>query len=123
MNAAPTSVVPTKKSTFVTVAGVTAVAFAVTKKAAPKVTPAVEVGAESATVGAVTMTFAIADVTVVPFESVTRAVSAVTPATVGVHVVANGAVCRIRRIAVGARHGADATRSVGCGAVAGVVGR
>ncbi len=62
-------------------------AFAVTKKAAPKATPAPEVGVESETVGAVTMTFAIADVTAVPFESVTRAVSAVTPEAVGVHVV------------------------------------
>jgi hypothetical protein len=50
------------------------------------------VGAVSATLGTVTVTFTLADVTVVPLESVTRAVSAVTPATVGVHVVENGAV-------------------------------
>jgi hypothetical protein len=80
-------VVPKKKSTFVTVAGVTAVAFAVMTKAAPKVTPAPEVGAESATLGAVTVTFTLAVVTWVPLESVTRAVSAVTPEAVGVHVV------------------------------------
>ena len=87
MSAVPTSVAPAKKSTFVTVAGATELAVAVRATATPKVTPAPDVGAVSATLGTVTVTFTLADVTVVPLESVTRAVSAVTPEAVGVHVV------------------------------------
>ena len=53
-------------------------AVAVSATATPRVTPAPAVGAVSATTGAaVTVTFTLAEVTVVPLESVTRAVSAV----------------------------------------------
>ena len=81
----PTSVVPTKKSTLATVvptlAAVAVRGIGVTIGRV-KIVPAV--GAVRVTVGAVTMTFTIADVTAVPLESVTRAVSAVMPAAVGV---------------------------------------
>jgi hypothetical protein len=76
-----------------TVAVPEALAVAVRATATPNVAPAPAVGAVSATTGAaVTVTLIVADVTVVPFESVTRAVSAVTPEAVGVHVVEWGAV-------------------------------
>jgi hypothetical protein len=76
----------TKKSTRETVAGVVAkaVAVRVTPEPMTRVEPAV--GTVSAMVGAVTFTFTTAEVTLVPFESVTREVNAKTPAVDGDHV-------------------------------------
>jgi hypothetical protein len=61
------------------------------------------VGAVSATLGTVTVTFTLAVVTWVPLESVTRAVSAVTPEAVGVHVVEYGAASEEPTIVVPTR--------------------
>jgi hypothetical protein len=73
-----------KKSTFDTVAGETAAAVAVMVVAVLTTNVDPAVGAVSATEGAVTVTFTVAEVTLVPFESVTRVVSAKTPAADGV---------------------------------------
>ena len=80
----PTSVVPAKKSTLATVVLKLAVAVRGIGVTIGRVKIVPAVGAVRVTVGAVTMTFTIADVTAVPLESVTRAVSAVMPAAVGV---------------------------------------
>ena len=85
--AVPTSVAPAKKSTFVIVPEVPGVALADNVVATPMATVDPATGAVRATVGAEgTMTLTTAEVAVAPAESVTRAVSAVTPEAVGVHV-------------------------------------
>ena len=103
MRAVPTSVAPAKKSTFVTVAEPTALAVAVSATGDPRVAPEPAVGAVSATLGAVTLTFAITDVIDTPFESVTRAVSAVIPAAVGVQFTVKGVVNAVPILVVPAR--------------------
>ena len=79
-------VVPTRKSTRLTVAPPLAVAVAVSVVAAARARLAPAAGAVSDTVGtaAATVTLTADDVVVVPLESVTRAVNDTTPAEVGV---------------------------------------
>jgi hypothetical protein len=78
------TVVPARKSTRVTLAAPTALAVAVMVVGAEISTLVLGVGEVIATLGAVTVTFTLDEVTTVPFESVTLAVRAVMPATVGV---------------------------------------
>ena len=83
----PTTVVPERKSTRVTVVPLLATAVALNVAAVPSVNDAPLVGAVRETVGtpaAATVTLTIDEATAVPFESVTRAVSDVIPAAVGV---------------------------------------
>ena len=82
----PTRVVPEKNSTFARVAAPTELAVAVSVTGAFTVTADPAVGAVKVTLGAVTLTLTIADVTVVPLESVTLAVSEVIPDAEGVQV-------------------------------------
>ena len=79
----PTSVAPAKKSTL-EIVPLAAVATALRETADPSVAPEPPAGAVSATVGAVTLTLTVEEVTIVPLESVTLAVSAVIPEAVGV---------------------------------------
>jgi hypothetical protein len=81
----PICVKPEKKSTRLTVAGDTALAVAETVVAAPTVTVEPVAGTVNATLGPVIFTFTIAEVVLAPVESVTLAVNAVIPATVGIH--------------------------------------
>ncbi len=86
----PTTVVPERKSTRVTVVPLLANAVALNVAAVPSVSDAPLVGAVRATVGtpaAATVTLTAEEVVAVPFESVTRAVSAKFPAADGIHVV------------------------------------
>lgn len=76
---------PERKSTWSTVAGLTANAVAVSDTGRPTVTPAPPSGLVMVTDGTVILTFAAADVAVNPAESVTRAVRLAVPAAVGVH--------------------------------------
>jgi hypothetical protein len=108
----PTNAVPAKKSTFVIVAGATAVAFAERVTELPRVTLVPAVGAVRATVGAVTLTFAIEETAVCPFESVTLAVTANTPAAVGVQVAENGAPREVPTTVVATRNSTLATVAV-----------
>ena len=83
----PTIVVPTRNWTCATVAPAPGAAFAVRVTLLPAVTTAPVNGAVSEIVGAAaaaTFTFTIDEVTAVPLESVTRAVSDEIPAAVGV---------------------------------------
>ena len=81
----PRNAAPAKNSTLETVAVPEALAVAWSGTATPIVKPAPAVGGVSATAGAaVTVTLIVAEVTVVPFESVTFAVRAVIPEAVGV---------------------------------------
>ena len=75
---------PTKKSTFVTVAGATGVGVAVKVMGVPAApeAPGARLVA-SVTLGAVTLTLTIGEVAVAPLESVTLEVRAKTPAAVG----------------------------------------
>jgi hypothetical protein len=85
---------------------VLAVAVIVTGAGEPRTVEAAVAGDVRATVGKVvdvTTTVIAALVTVVPLASVTRAVSVVTPATVGVHVVENGAVSEVPTMVVPTR--------------------
>lgn len=84
--AVPTSAVPAKNSTLLTVAVPTAVAVAPRTLLAPSVSAAPAAGAVRATLGAVRVTLTAGEVLWTPLESVTRAESVVTPATVGVQV-------------------------------------
>ena len=77
-------VVPTRKSTLVTVAGLTAEAVAIKGTLAPRMTPAPESGLVRVTEGMVMLTTAAGEVAVKPAESVTRAVRLAEPATEGV---------------------------------------
>jgi hypothetical protein len=79
----PTSVAPAKNSTLLTVAGETATAVADRVVDVPTTNEAPATGAVIATDGAVILTFTITEVALAPLESVTLAVSAVTPAAVG----------------------------------------
>jgi len=83
------TVEPCKNCTCATVAPVPAVAVAVTVVAALSGNTAPSAGAEIEIVGAAapTVTFTVEDVTVVPAESVARAVNATVPTALGVHVV------------------------------------
>ena len=86
----PTTVVPERKSTRVTVVPLLAAAVALNVAAVPSVSDAPLVGAVRETVGtpaAATVTLTAEDVMAVPLESVTRAVSAKLPAEEGIHVV------------------------------------
>lgn len=94
---------PAKNSTLATVAGATGVAVALSDTTVPEVTDAPALGAVSATVGAVTLTLTIADVTVVPAESVTRAVRAKIPDVAGDQVTVNGALNAVPMEVVPAR--------------------
>jgi hypothetical protein len=88
--AVPTTVVPERKSTRVTVVPLLAAAVALNVAAVPSVSDAPLVGAVRETVGtpaAATVTLTAEEVIVAPLESVTRAVSAKFPAVEGVHVV------------------------------------
>ena len=80
--------VPTRNWTCATVAPVPGAAVAVRVTLLPAVTTAPVEGAVSEIVGAAvatTFTLTIDEVTAVPLESVTRAVSDAIPAAVGVH--------------------------------------
>jgi hypothetical protein len=81
----------TKKSTRETVAGVAAKAVAVRFTAEPMTRVEPAVGTVSEMVGAVTFTFTVVEVTLVPLESVARAVRAKTPDAEGDHVIEYGA--------------------------------
>jgi hypothetical protein len=83
-----TIVVPTRNWTCATVAPAPGAAVAVRVTLLPAVTTAPINGAVSDIVGAAgetTFTLTVDEVTAVPLESVTRAVSDVIPAAVGVH--------------------------------------
>ena len=83
----PTIVVPTRNWTCATVAPAPGAAVAVRVTLLPAVTTAPINGVVSEIVGAAaatTLTLTIDEATAVPFESVTRAVSDVIPAAVGV---------------------------------------
>jgi hypothetical protein len=103
------SVVPTKNSTFVTVAGATGVEVAVSATATPSVTPEPAVGLVMATLGAVTFTFTTEEVTAVPFVSVTLAVRAMMPAAVGIQLTEKGAARAVPTTVVPARKSTRAT--------------
>ena len=85
------SVVPTRKSTLATEAGLTAVAVAVRGTTAPKATPAPDSGLVRLTAGTVIVTTAAVEVAAKLLESVTRAVRLAEPATDGVQVNEKGA--------------------------------
>lgn len=89
--AVPTSVVPTRKSTFVTVAGLTAVALAVSATVEPTGAPAPVSGLVIVTEGTVTFTPTAVEVAVIPDASVARAVRLTTPAVEGIQVKSYGA--------------------------------
>jgi hypothetical protein len=83
----PTIVVPTRNWTWATVAPAPGAAVAVRVTLLPAVTSAPVNGAVSEIVGtaaATTLTLTTDEVTAVPLESVTRAVSDAIPAAVGV---------------------------------------
>ena len=84
----PTTEDPTRKSTFVTVAVPAVVRVAVKIVVVPSAIGAPFVGAASTAANvpgaAATFTLTAPDVTIVPFESVTRAVKAAVPAAAGV---------------------------------------
>ena len=80
----PTTALPERNSTLLTVAGLTAVAVAVSVVAEFVSSVAPAEGAVSETLGAVTLTLTIVEVAVVPLESVTFAVSAMMPEADGV---------------------------------------
>lgn len=81
----PTTVEPERKSTFEIPVPPACEAVAESVSAVPTLAVAPAVGAVSETVGPATVTFTTDDVAVVPFESVARAVNAVTPVADGVH--------------------------------------
>ena len=86
----PTTVVPERKSTRVTVVPLLAAAVALNVAAVPSVNDAPLVGAVRETVGtpaAATVTLTAEEVMVAPLESVTRAVSAAAPVAVGVQLI------------------------------------
>ena len=85
----PITVVPCRNCTWATVAPVPAVAEAVTVVAVLSESTDPSAGAEIETVGAaaLTVTLTADEVTVVPAESVARAVNATVPTALGVHVV------------------------------------
>ena len=85
----PTTVVPERKSTRVTVVPLLAAAVALNVAAVPSVSDAPLVGAVRETVGtpAATVTLTVEEVMAAPLESVTRAVSVKFPAVDGIHVV------------------------------------
>ena len=87
--AVPTTVVPERKSTRVTVVPLLAAAVALNVAAVPSVSDAPLVGAVRETVGtpAATVTLTAEEVMVAPLESVTRAVSAAAPVAVGVQLI------------------------------------
>src|SRR5207249_463334 len=80
----PTRVAPAKNSICEMVARPTALKLAVSVTGLPTLTVEPAVGAISATVGAVTLTLTIDDVTALWFESVTFAVSEMIPDAPGV---------------------------------------
>lgn len=94
VSAVPTTVVPTRKSTLLTVAPPTALAVALIELRLPRAIEAPFVGDVSATVGVVdaTTTLTEGDITVAEFESVTRAVTTNEPAVAGVHEAEYGVV-------------------------------
>ena len=81
--------------------------MSVTGVAKPAVEP--EVGLVIATLGAVTFTFTIPEVTTVPTESVTRAVRATMPAAEGVQATEYGALRAVPTTTVPARNSTFAT--------------
>lgn len=103
VKAVPTTVVPAKKSTRATVALPAAVAVAVNVAVVPSATDAPLEGdvrvAESVPTAADTFTLTGAEVTIVPFESVTRAVKTTVPALAGVQLTLYGAVVSAAPIA------------------------
>ena len=87
--AVPTTVVPERKSTRVTVVPLLAAAVALSVVAVPRVSDAPLAGAVRETVGtpAATVTLTTEEVMAAPLESVTRAVIAAAPVAEGVQLI------------------------------------